>query len=317
MKKITTIVPCYNEEEVLPLFYARMGEVSRALPEAEFEMLFVNDGSSDGTLALLRKFSAQDPRVRYVSFSRNFGKEAGILAGLRAATGDYVALLDADLQDPPEYLIDMFHTLEQGEYDCVNLYRTTRTGEGRVRSFLSNSFYKLMGRLSNTSMMPGARDYRMMTRQVVECILSMPEYNRFTKGIFGWVGFQTKWIGYENVERAAGRTKFSMRGLFRYSVDGITSFSATPLKFASFLGAICCLVSVLIALFFVIKTIIWGDPVAGFPTLACLILLLGGMQLLCIGVLGEYLAKSYMESKRRPLYFVKETEKDGCTETDR
>lgn len=310
MKKlISAIVPCYNEEESLPLFYKRIVEVAGKLPEADFEFLFVNDGSKDGTLSLLRRFAEQDPRVRYLSFSRNFGKEAGMLAGLEHAKGDYVAILDADLQDPPEFFIDMYHILEEGEYDCVNLYREDRKGEGRIRSFFSDMFYRVYRRLTKIDLRSGARDFRLMTRQVVDCILSMKEYNRFTKGIFSWVGFNTKWIGYKNVERAAGETKFSFRSLLRYSINGITSFSTYPLTIASGMGVLCCMAAVLLAFYFLIKTLLFGDPVAGFPTLICLILLIGGIQLLCIGILGSYVAKTYMETKHRPQYFIKETEK--------
>ena len=309
MKKlISAVVPCYNEEEALPLFYQRICGVAEKLSEADFEFVFVDDGSRDGTLSILRRLAAEDARVRYLSFSRNFGKEAGMLAGLQSARGDYVAVLDADLQDPPEYFIDMFHILEQGEYDCVNLYRTDRRGEGRVRSFFSDAFYRVYRGLTKIDVRSGARDFRLMTRQVVNCVLSMPEYNRFTKGIFSWVGFRTKWIGYENVERAAGETKFSFRSLLKYSVNGITSFSTAPLLLASGFGVVCCAVSILLALFYLVKTLLFGDPVAGFPTLVCLILFIGGIQLLCIGILGSYVAKTYMETKRRPQYFVRETE---------
>ena len=309
-KRITAIVPCFNEEESLPLFYDRIVQVAADLPEADFEFVFVDDGSKDRTLPILRDLAGRDSRVRYLSFSRNFGKEAGMLAGLRAATGDYVAILDADLQDPPEYLIEMYRLLETGEYDCVNLYRTDRKGEGRIRSFFSDRFYAVYRKLTHIELRSGARDFRLMTRQVVDAILDMPEYNRFTKGIYSWVGFRTHWIGYENVERAAGESKFSFRGLIRYSISGITSFSTDPLTIASALGGISCAVAVLLALFYAIKALFFGDPVTGFPTLVCLILLLGGMQLMCIGILGTYLAKTYMETKRRPLYFVRETEQD-------
>lgn len=231
-----------------------------------------------------------------------------MLAGLEHAKGDYVAILDADLQDPPEFFIDMYRILEEGEYDCVNLYRADRKGEGRIRSFFSNRFYEFYRWMTKIDLHSGARDFRLMTRQVVDCILEMKEYNRFTKGIFSWIGFNTKWIGYENVERAAGRTKFSFTSLLRYSVNGITSFSTAPLMLASGCGIICCAIALLMAIYFLVKTILFGDPVAGFPTLVCLVLLLGGIQLLCIGILGSYVAKTYLETKRRPQYFIKETE---------
>ncbi len=312
MKKlISAVVPCYNEEESLPLFYRRIRSVAETLPEADFEFVFVDDGSRDGTLRILRELAKEDARVRYLSFSRNFGKEAGMLAGLEHAKGDYVAVLDADLQDPPEYFVDMFRILETGEYDCVNLYRTDRKGEGRIRSFFSDAFYKIYRKITKIDVRSGARDFRLMTRQVVDCVLSMPEYNRFTKGIFSWVGFRTKWIGYENVARAAGETKFSFRSLLKYSINGITSFSTAPLLLASGLGVLCCAVSILLALFYLLKTLFFGDPVAGFPTLVCLVLFIGGIQLLCIGILGSYVAKTYMETKRRPQYFIRESNEDG------
>ncbi len=309
MKKlISAVVPCYNEEEALPLFYAEIVKVAERLPEADFEFLFINDGSRDKTLPILRDLAKRDPRVRYISFSRNFGKEAGMRAGFEHAKGDYVAILDADLQDPPEYLIEMYRILEAGEYDCVNLFREDRAGESKVRSFLSNAFYSVYRGLTGIDLRSGARDFRLMTRQVVNCILEIREYNRFTKGIYCWVGFNTKWIGYPNAQRAAGKTKFSLRSLLRYSINGITSFSTSPLAFASGCGVACCAISILLALFYAVKALIIGDPVAGFPTLVCLVLLLGGIQLLCIGILGSYIAKTYMETKRRPQYFIKETE---------
>ncbi len=311
MKKlISAVVPCYNEEDALPLFYEEIKKVAEQLPETDFEFLFVNDGSQDKTLEILRNLAKGDARVRYLSFSRNFGKEAGMLAGLEHAKGDYVAILDADLQDPPEYLVEMYRILEQGEYDCVNLFREDREGEGRIRSFFSNAFYGVYRKLTKIDLRSGARDFRLMTRQVVNSILEMKEYNRLTKGIYCWVGFNTKWIGYPNAHRIAGKTKFSMRSLLRYSISGITSFSTSPLAFASGCGIVCCIISVLMALFYAIKALLIGDPVAGFPTLVCLILLLGGIQLLCIGILGSYMAKTYMETKHRPQYFIKETEED-------
>lgn len=317
MKKlISAVVPCYNEEEALPLFYAEIVKVAKRLPEADFEFLFVNDGSRDRTLSILRDLAKRDSRVKYLSFSRNFGKEAGMIAGLEHAKGDYVAVLDADLQDPPEFLIEMYRILEAGEYDCVNLFRENRKGEGKIRSFFSNAFYSVYRKLTGVDLRSGARDFRLMTRQVVNCILEMKEYNRFTKGIYCWVGFNTKWIGYPNAQRAAGETKFSMRSLIRYSINGITSFSTSPLAFASGCGVACCAISILLALFYAIKALIVGDPVAGFPTLVCLILLIGGIQLLCIGILGSYVAKTYMETKRRPQYFIKETDEDARKQAD-
>lgn len=308
MKKlISAIVPCYNEQETLPLFYERIRAVADNLPEADFEFIFVNDGSKDLTQRILRDLAERDSRVHYLCFSRNFGKEAAMLAGLEHCSGDYAAILDSDLQDPPEYFIRMYRILEKGNYDCVNLYRKDRKGEKPVRSFFSDQFYSVYQRLTGIELHRGARDFRLMTRQVVDCILSLREYNRFTKGIFSWVGFRTKWIGYRNVERAAGTTKFSFRKLIQYSMEGIMSFSTAPLSLASGFGILCCLLSLGMGAFFLFKTLIYGDPVAGFPTLICVMLLIGGIQLLCIGILGKYLAKTYLETKRRPLYFIQET----------
>ncbi len=309
---ISLVVPCYNEEESLPLFYkeaARVAGEMRASHGAEFEFIFVDDGSKDGTLAVARRLHEADSRVRYVSFSRNFGKEAGIYAGLQAAKGDYVAMLDADLQDPPALLPAMLDALRTGEYDCAATRRTTRKGEPPIRSFFARMFYRIINRMSKTEIVDGARDFRLMTRPMVDAVLRVTEYNRFSKGIFGWVGFRTKWFEYENVERVAGQTKWNFWKLFLYSLEGIVGFSTAPLAIAALAGVLFCLAAFVGILFILIRYALgWQDPVAGWQSLACIILLCSGVQLFCTGILGEYLAKTYLEVKRRPLYIVKETE---------
>ena len=309
---ISLVVPCYNEEESLPLFYkeaARVAGEMRASHGAEFEFIFVDDGSKDGTLAVARRLHEADSRVRYVSFSRNFGKEAGIYAGLQATKGDYVAMLDADLQDPPALLPAMLDALRTGEYDCAATRRTTRKGEPPIRSFFARMFYRIINRMSKTEIVDGARDFRLMTRPMVDAVLRVTEYNRFSKGIFGWVGFRTKWFEYENVERVAGQTKWNFWKLFLYSLEGIVGFSTAPLAIAALVGVLFCLAAFVGILFILIRYALgWQDPVAGWQSLACIILLCSGVQLFCTGILGEYLAKTYLEVKRRPLYIVKETE---------
>ena len=305
MKKLSVIVPCYNEEEATPLFYQTFLEKTAAMA-VEFEFIFVDDGSRDGTLAVFRALREKDPRVHYISFSRNFGKESAMYAGLEAATGDYVALMDVDLQDPPELLPEMLESVEKEGYDCAATRRVTRKGEPKLRSFFARRFYRLINRISKTEIVDGARDYRLMTRQMVDSILSLKEVSRFSKGIFSWVGYQTKWLEYENVERVAGETKWSFWKLLIYSIDGIIGFSTAPLAIASVAGVIVCALAFLMLLYFLLKTLIWGDPVAGFPALICIILLLGGIQLFSIGILGQYLSKTYLESKKRPIYIAKE-----------
>lgn len=309
-KKISVIVPCYNEEESLPLFYQEIIQIAEEMKPVDFEFLFVNDGSRDHTLEILKELHKKDPRVRFVSFSRNFGKEAGIYAGLQASKGDFVVLLDADLQHPPKYIPKMYQYITQEHYDSVAMKRVNRKGEKRIRSFFSGAFYKVINKISHTNIDEGATDYRMMTRQMVGAVLSMKEYHRFTKGIFSWVGFQTKWLEYENVERLAGETKWSFWSLVKYSLEGITAFSTTPLALSSVLGLLFCMIAFITGIIVVIKTLIWGDPVAGFPTLFCIILLIGGIQLLVMGIQGQYLAKAYLEIKDRPIYIIKETEED-------
>jgi len=305
VKKISVIIPCYNEEEAVPLFYEAFLKETADMPVA-FEFMFVNDGSRDGTLSAFRALRQRDERVHYISFSRNFGKESAMFAGMEAVTGDYVAIMDVDLQDPPALLKDMLRGIEEEGYDCVASRRVTRKGEPPIRSFFARMFYRLINKISKTEIVDGARDFRLMTRQMVDSILEMREVSRFSKGLFGWVGYNTKWLEYENVERVAGETKWSFWKLFLYSIDGIIAFSTAPLALASVLGVAFCGIAFIMLLFFFFKTLLVGDPVAGFPATICIILLLGGIQLFCIGILGQYLSKTYLESKRRPIYIVKE-----------
>jgi len=310
MKKISIIVPCYNEEEALPYFYEEIDKVMEEIKEAELELLFINDGSKDATLDVIRDLRKKDNRVRYISFSKNFGKEAAMYAGLKEVTGDYIAIMDADLQDPPKLLIEMFNILEEGKYDCVGTRRVTRKGEPKIRSFFARLFYKIMKKISNMDIVDGARDFRLMTRQMTVAILEMKEYNRFSKGIFTWVGFNTKWLEYENIERIAGKTKWSFWKLFIYSIDGITAFSTFPLIISTIVGIIFCVIALVMIFVIIVKTIAFGDSVSGWPSLACIILFVGGIQLFCTGIIGQYIAKTYLEVKNRPIYLVKETEKN-------
>ena len=306
MALITIVVPCYNEEQALPLFYQEITRVAQEMAPVDFEFLFVDDGSKDNTLPVLRSLAEADKRVRFLSFSRNFGKEAGMLAGLQHAKGDFVALMDADLQDPPTLLPEMLRAIREEGYDCVATRRTSREGEPPVRSWFARRFYWLMRHFSEVALVDGARDYRMMTRQVVDSILALPEVNRFTKGIYQWVGLRTKWLAFSNVERAAGRTKWSFRKLFSYSLEGIMAFSTAPLQVASLLGVACCGFAFLALAFIVARALLFGDPVDGWPSLVCVIIFFGGLQLFVVGILGAYLAKTYLETKHRPLYLVKE-----------
>ena len=314
MEKISLIVPCYNEEEVLPLFYQEVTRVAGLMGEYDFEFLFVDDGSRDGTMNVVKGFAQSDKRIKYVSFSRNFGKEAAMYAGFSHASGDYVAVMDADLQDPPALLPEMMDAIKSEGYDSVATRRVTRKGEPPIRSFFARCFYKLMRRISKTEMVDGARDYRLMTRQFVDSLLEMGEYNRFSKGLYGWVGYKTKWLEYENVERAAGETKWSFWKLLRYSIEGIVAFSAAPLAIAAVTGITCFVLAFLFILFIIVRTLMFGDPVAGWPSLVCIILLVGGIQLLSIGILGEYLSKTYLEVKNRPIFICKES---NISENDR
>lgn len=308
MKKISIIVPCYNEEEALPLFYEEIKKVMKELPDYDLELLLIDDGSKDNTLEVIRKLRKKDKKIRYISFSRNFGKEAAMYAGLEKSTGDYVAIMDADLQDPPKLLIEMVNILEQKEYDCVGTRRVTRKGEPVIRSFFARMFYKIMRKISRMDIVDGARDFRLMTRQMTESILEMKEYNRFSKGIFTWVGFKTKWLEYENIERVAGKTKWSFWKLFIYSIDGITAFSTFPLVLSTLIGLLFCLVALIMIIIIIIKTLVFGDPTSGWPSLVCIILFIAGIQLFCIGIIGQYIAKLYLEVKNRPIYIIKETE---------
>ena len=307
MNKISVIVPCFNEEEALPIYYKEMCGVMESMKEAAFELIFVDDGSTDGSLAIMKSLNERDGRCLYLSFSRNFGKEAAIYAGLKHARGEYVAIMDVDLQDPPYLLPEMYRILKEEPYDSVATKRSTREGEPKIRSFLSESFYKFINRISKTEIVNGARDYRLMKRPMVDAVLEMSEYNRFSKGIFGWVGFRTKWLEFRNVQRSAGETKWSVKKLFLYSLEGITGFSVAPLSLASVVGILFCGLSFLMIVFIIVKTCVWGDPVSGWPSLACIIFLVSGIQLLCTGIVGQYLSKTYLETKHRPIFILKDS----------
>lgn len=307
-KLCSCIVPCFNEEEVIPLYYEEMQKVRKQEEgKIDFEIIFIDDGSKDKTLEVIKKLSEQDECIHYVSFSRNFGKEAAMYAGFEHANGEYVVTMDVDLQDPPHLIPEMIRYIEEEGYDSVATRRVTRKGEPPIRSFFARRFYGLINKISDADIVDGARDFRMMKRDMVNAILSMPEYNRFTKGIFGWVGFKTKWIEFENVERAAGETKWSFWKLFRYALEGIIAFSIVPLTIVSLIGVIVCIIAFLFLLFVVIRAVIFGDPVAGWPSLICVISFLSGIQLLGIGVVGMYLSKTYLETKKRPIYIKKES----------
>lgn len=305
-KSLSIVIPCYNEEQSAPLFYAAIKAIEHRLTSVTLEFIFVDDGSKDNTLSVLRKLAEEDSRVHYVSFSRNFGKEAGIYAGLEHAHGDYVVIMDADLQDPPALLPEMVATLDSGEYDRVATRRVNRKGEPPIRSFFARMFYKIMNKISSADIVDGARDYQMMTRKVVNAILSMREYNRFSKGIFGWVGFKSKLLEFENVERIAGETKWSFWKLFVYALDGIVAFSTAPLVLSSILGLLMCSISFVFIIVIIVKTLVLGDPTSGWPSMTCIILFVSGIQLLCMGIIGQYIAKTYLETKKRPIYLVRE-----------
>ena len=305
-KCISIVVPMYNEQESLQILYRELNRVTREMGDYDFEYLFVNDGSKDATLQKIRELAAEDERVHYLSFSRNFGKEAALLAGLSCAKGDYVTTMDADLQDPPSLLPQMAAMLEAGDCDNVATRRVNRQGEPKIRSFFARMFYKVMRKLSHIEIADGARDYRLMNRAMVDSILSVSEYNRFSKGIFAWVGYDTKWLEFQNVKRSAGETKWNFWKLLVYSIDGITAFSTAPLLIASFVGILFCVIAFLMIVFIIVRKLIFGDPVSGWPSLVCIILMTSGIQFFCTGILGQYLAKAYMEVKRRPIYLVKE-----------
>jgi len=308
MKKISIIIPCYNEELSIPYFYKEINKVSKNI-KTNFEFIFVNDGSKDNTIGVIKKYSKKDKRVKYIHFSRNFGKEAAMYAGLEYSSGDYVAIMDADLQDPPSLLPEMLNILEdkKEDYDCVGTRRVTRKGEPPIRSFFARLFYKIINKLSKIEMVDGARDYRLMKRQMVNSILELKEYNRYSKGLFQFVGYNIKWLEYENIERVAGETKWSFWKLFIYALEGIVAFSTAPLAISSIAGIIFCLIAFLIILFIIVKTLIFGDPTSGWPSLVCIIFLVSGIQLFCIGIIGQYLSKTYLETKHRPIFIVKDT----------
>ncbi len=312
MKLVSIVVPCYNEQEVLPMFYEEITRVTdqmtRDNPELTFEYLFINDGSKDKTLEIFRSLADKDKRVRYISFSRNFGKESGMYAGLKNAKGDYVVVMDADLQHPPSFLPEMYRYVKDGQYDCATTRRVSRKGESKIRSWFARKFYAIMNKISQTEIVDGAQDFRFMTRQMVDAILDMSEYNRFSKGIFSWVGFNVRYIEYENVERPAGTTSWSFWGLFKYSLEGIMAFSTAPLAISSLLGIVSCIIAFILMIVTVIKTLAFGEDVAGYPTTICVIFLLSGLQLFCTGILGQYLAKTYLETKKRPIYIAQETD---------
>ena len=310
-KKISVVVSCFNEEEALPLFYKEMNNVSKKMKYLDFEFIFVNDGSKDKTLDVIKKLHSKDKRVRYVSFSRNFGKEAAMYAGLEASRGDYVTLMDADLQDPPSLLEEMYNIINDEGYDCVGTRRVTRKGEPPIRSFFARQFYKIINKLSSIEMVDGARDYRLMTRQMVDSIVGLKEYNRYSKGLFSFVGYKTKWLEYENIERVAGETKWSFWKLFVYAIDGICAFSTKPLVISAIVGILFCIISFIMIIFVIVKTLVYGDPVSGWPSLVCIIFMVSGIQLFCMGIMGEYLAKTYLETKNRPIYIIKESSENS------
>ena len=306
MEVISIIIPCYNEEDSIPLIYNELKKVSNNM-KYDFEFIFVNDGSIDNSLSVLKKLSAKDKQVKYIHFSRNFGKEAAMYAGLSKSKGDYVTIMDADLQDPPSLLPEMLRLIKEEGYDSVGTRRVSRKGEAKIRSFFARKFYKIINKLSKIEMVDGARDYRLMTRQMVNSILELKEYNRYSKGLFSFVGFNTYWLEYENVERVAGETKWSFWGLVKYAIEGIVAFSTLPLSIASLMGFIFCFVSFILIIIIIIKTLIFGDPTSGWPSLVCIIFFVSGIQLFCLGIIGKYLSKTYLETKNRPIYIIKES----------
>lgn len=310
MEKLSLVVPCYNEEQTIPLFFTAVEKIRASLTNITIEYIFVNDGSKDHTLAVLREMAQQYPdSIKYLSFSRNFGKEAALYAGMEYSTGDYVAVMDVDLQDPPDLLPQMLHLIRHEAYDCIGTRRISRKGEPLFRSFLAKEFYRIMNRISAVEFVDGARDYRLMTRQMVEAVLSMTEVNRFSKGMFSWVGFDTKYLEYENKERVAGKSSWSIWSLFKYSLDAIVDFSDIPLAIASFVGLTSFIMAIFFMIAIIIRTVLFDDPTAGWPSLVSIILAIGGLQLFCLGIVGKYLGKTYLETKKRPIYILKETDK--------
>lgn len=306
---LSLIIPCYNEEKVINIFYEEATKVLQSL-DREYEVIFVNDGSSDKTLSLITELSSKDQHIKYVSFSRNFGKEAAMYAGFKSAKGDYVAVMDADLQDPPALLPEMLKILERGEYDSVATRRVTREGEPPIRSFFAKMFYKIINNISDVDVVDGARDFRLMSRSMVNAIVEMEEYNRFSKGIFGWVGFNTYWYPYENVDRVAGETKWNFWSLFKYAIEGIINFSSVPLTLSSWLGMIMTIISFLFIAFIVIRKVLFGDPVTGWASTMSVIIFIGGIQLFFMGIMGQYIAKIYLETKKRPHYIISKSNID-------
>lgn len=306
MNKISIIIPCYNEEEVILVCYQRIKNIVEQIPQIDYEIIFGDDGSTDKTLEIVKGLAINNENVKYISLSRNFGKESIMYALLKKATGDYVVVIDADLQDPPELIKQMYEELQQGQYDCVATRRVDRKGEPKIRSFFAKMFYKVINKLTKLNIVDGARDFRMMTRPMVNAILELAEYNRFSKGIFQWVGFKTKWLEFPNIERTMGQTKWSFKKLMGYGIDGIVSFTTTPLYLASVLGVLLFFVALVMIVVIILKTIIYGDTAQGWPSLVCIIFFLNGLQFLCIGILGQYISKLYMEVKNRPIYIVKE-----------
>ena len=314
MELLSVIVPAYNEQEAIPLFYEEFIKQEKPLKdefkELETEILFIDDGSKDGTLEEIEKLRSKDNRVRFVSFSRNFGKEAALFAGLENAKGDYIVCMDADLQDPPSLLVDMLKAIKEEGYDSCATRRVTRKGEPPIRSFFARCFYKIINRMSNADIVDGARDFRMMTRKMADAVTDMKEYNRFTKGIYGWIGFKTKWLEYENRERVAGETKWSFFKLFRYAIDGIVGFSTAPLAIATWFGMFMSVVAFFLIIFIIVKKLVFGDPTSGWSSMVCIMLMLSGIQMFCVGIVGQYLAKTYLETKRRPIYIAAKTSED-------
>ena len=308
MKKISIIIPCYNEEETIPYFYKEITNITKKL-KYDFEFIFINDGSIDNTKEIIKKYVHKDKRVKYIDFSRNFGKEAAMYAGLELSCGDYVTIMDADLQDPPTMIPEMISILEnkKDNFDCVALRRVNRKGEPRIRSFFARKFYKIINKLSKIEMVDGARDFRLMTRQMVNSILELKEYNRYSKGLFSFVGYNTKWLEYENTKRVAGESKWSFWKLFKYAIEGIIAFSTTPLVISAFMGILFCLIAFIIIVIIIVRTLVFGDPTSGWPSLVCIIFFVSGIQLFSIGIIGEYLAKTYLETKHRPIYIIKDT----------
>lgn len=304
---ISIIVPCYNEEKALPYYYEKMKEIMEKMNYVDFEIIMVNDGSADETLQVMKSIAKSDSRMKYITFSRNFGKESAMYAGFEYSKGNYIAIMDADLQDPPELLETMYKEIKENKFDCVATRRTTRKGEPPIRSFFARMFYRIINKMSKTEMVDGARDYRLMTRQMLNSIINMREYNRYSKGLFSFVGFDTKWLEYENVERVAGETHWSFWKLFKYALEGITAFSTVPLVFSSVIGIIFFFISMIAIVFIIVNTLLYGNPTTGWPSMICIIFMVTGIQLFCIGIIGQYLSKIYLEVKNRPIYIVKDT----------